>query len=241
MTKATAKPGPKPRKAAKPAPIADEEDDLIGSTAPAAPPTPAPTDESLGDGDGELVMAMADVYGGVSASWLAQVFGHDKNTIAKKLATAGIEVVGRRGGGPLYRIPDAAAYLVKPKVDLITYIKSLRPNDLPPMLNDAYWAAMLKRQKWEENAGDLWRTSDVLAVFGDLAIMFKTTVNLWVEEVERIDGITQEQRGTLTKQSDKLLEQVYELMVNAPGRRKTTSTIAEDGAPDDAEVQEVAE
>lgn len=241
MTKTTAKPGPKPRKAPKPAPILDEEDDLIGSTSASAPAVEVPGDESLGDGDGELLMAVADVYGGVSASWLAQVFGHDKNTIGKKLAAANIEVVGRRGGGPLYRIPDAAAYLVKPKVDLITYIKSLRPNDLPPMLNDAYWAAMLKRQKWEENAGDLWRTGDVLAVFGDLAIMFKTTVNLWTEEVERIDGITQEQRLTLTKQSDKLLEQVYELMVNAPGRRKTTSTLVEDGALDEADAQEAVE
>lgn len=229
-------------KSAKTPKVEVDEDDLIGgiATPPAKPPAVA-ADASLGDGDAELMMSVADVYGGVSANWLAQVFGHDKNTIAKKLAAANVEVVGRRLGGPLYRIPDAAAYLVKPKVDLTTYIKSLRPNDLPPMLNDAYWAAMLKRQKWEENAGDLWRTEDVLAVFGDLAIMFKTTVNLWVEEVERIDGITQEQRATLTKQSDKLLEQVYELMVNAPSRRNTVSTIAEDGVPAEPESQEAAE
>lgn len=203
--------GPKP-KAASPD---DIEDDLIGG--------PAEPEESVS-------IQLADVYGGVSASWLAQVFGHDKNTIAKKLATAGIEVVGRRNGGPLYRIPDAAAHLVKPKVDLVAYIKTLRPNDLPPMLNVAYWDAMLKRQKWEENAGDLWRTADVLEVFGDLAFSFKTTVNLWVEEVDRTQGLTSEQRQVITQLSDKLLEQVYQLMVDAPRKRKTSASITEEGA-----------
>lgn len=195
------------------------EDDLIGATS--SPEEP----------DDPVSIHLADVYGGVSSSWLAQVFGHDKNTIAKKLAAAGIEVVGRRNGGPLYRIPDAAAYLVKPKVDLVSYIKSLRPNDLPPMLNDAYWAAMLKRQKWEENARELWRTEDVLAVFGDLAFSIKTTVNLWVEEVDRTQGLTPEQRLTITQLSDKLLEQVHELMVEAPKQRVTRPSISDYSEP----------
>lgn len=217
MSGTTGKPRGRPRKT--PEQPAPDDDDLIGSIEPEHEPL---------EGDADLVMAIADVYGGVSASWLAQVFGHDKNTIAKKLAAANIEVVGRRNGGPLFRIPDAAAYLVKPKVDLVSYIKSLRPNDLPPMLNDAYWSAMIKRQKWEENAGDLWRTADVLEVFGDLAIMFKTTVNLWVEEVERLEGLSVDQRRVLTAQSDRLLEQVYALMVDAPSRRKTPAMIVEE-------------
>jgi len=204
-----------PKKRAAQAPI--EDDDLIGGR---------PEDPE----DEPVSTALADVYGGVSASWLAQVFGHDKNTIAKKLAVAGIEVVGRRNNGPLYRIPDAAAYLVKPKVDLTTYIKSLRPNDLPPMLNDAYWGAMLKRQKWEENARDLWRTEAVLKVFGDLAISFKTTANLWVEEVERVEGLTQEQRQLITKMTDGLLDRVYQLMVEAPKKSRTLPSVAEEGA-----------
>lgn len=236
MTKPTGKPRGRPSKTQKPLPkkaapkvLPLEDDDLIGGADPAP------------EADDEVVIALSDVYGGVSSSWLAQVFGHDKNTIAKKLASAGIEVVGRRNGGPLFRIPDAAAYLVKPKVDLVSYIKSLRPNDLPPMLNDAYWSAMIKRQKWEENAGELWRTADVLEVFGDLAIMFKTTVNLWVEEVERLQGLTVDQRRVLTTQSDKLLEQVYELMVEAPARRKTTSVIVEEPPVGDVLADEAPE
>ncbi len=217
-----------PRKRGRPpkakAPVeTDEFDDLIGGA--------SEQDEPLE----QVVTALADVYGGVSASWLAQVFGHDKNTIAKKLASAGCEVVGRRNGGPLYRIPDAAAYLVKPKVDLVAYIKTLRPNDLPPMLSDAYWGAMLKRQKFEENARDLWRTESVLKVFGDLAISFKTTANLWVEEVERIEGLTPEQRLLITQLTDRLLESVYQLMVEAPKNGHTPSSISDDGVEAEGE------
>lgn len=183
-------------------------------------------------------MDLARVYGGVSAHWLAQVFGHDKNTIKKKLAAANIEIVGQRNGGPLYRIADAAQYLVKPKVDLVSYVKSLRPNDLPPILNDAYWGAMLKRQKWEENANDLWRTEAVLEVFGDLALSFKTTVNLWVEEVDRQDSLSPEQRKILTDLTDRLLEQVYEQMVEAPKKRKTPSSVVEEGGVMDMENED---
>lgn len=231
MTKPTGRPRGRPRKTPAPpiptpapAVIEIDDEDLIGDDTP----EPAP--------DVEVTTNLADVYAGVSASWLAHVFGMDKNTIAKKLSTAGVQPAARRGSVPIYRIPDVAPYLVKPKVDLVTYIKSLRPNDLPPILNAAYWDAMLKRQKWEENAGDLWRTADVLEVFGDLAFGIKTQVSLWVEEVDRTQGLTQAQRDTITQLSDKLLEQVYQQMIEKPAKRRTSSSAVDQAAaPEGAE------
>ena len=229
--KPTANP-PKPKpKLEMPKALAEPElDDLIGF--------PAERETELEE---EFTFDLAETYGGVSAHWLAQMFGADKNTIKKKLAASGIEIVGRRQGGPLYRLADAAAYLVKPKVDLITYIKGLRPNDLPPMLNEAYWSAMIKRQKWEENAKDLWRTGDVLEVFGDLNLMFRTTVNLWVEEVDRINSLTAEQRVTISQNADKLLDQVYEMLVELPAKRKTSNTSVEEGTMPEGDESETGE
>lgn len=215
---------PKPERKKPLAPVSQEED-LIGGPE---------NDEDETD----LRMDIAEVYGGVSGHWLSQIFGHDKNTIKKKLAAGNCEVVGYRNGGPLYRIAEAAQWLVKPKVDLVSYVKSLRPNDLPPMLNDAYWGAMLKRQKWEENAGDLWRTEAVLEVFGDLALSFKTTVSLWVEEVDRQQSLTPEQRAVLTGLCDDLLERVYQQMVEAPKKRRTPSSVVEEGGVQDLESLE---
>ena len=213
----------------------DDDDDLIGgSTATRVEMAPYP-------GEGEPLpppsMDLVDVYGGVSANWLAQIFGSDVKTIKKKLSRAeGVRVGTGRNNTPLYNIAAAAAYLVKPKIDLIQYVKGLRPNDLPPILNDAYWAAMLKRQKWQENAGDLWRTEDVIAVFGDVAFSIKTTAQLWVEDLDRLHGLSPEMRVTITQQVDKLLEQIHEQMVDLPRQRHTPSSAAEEGAvPDEGQ------
>lgn len=163
--------------------------------------------------------------GGVSATWLAHVFGHDKNTIKKKLAKC--PVYGMNGTTPLYLIKDAAQWLVAPKVDLMQYIHGLRPQDMPPQLNDAYWSAMGKRQKVLENAGDLWRTDDVLRVFGEAALKIKSTVQLWVDELDRQKGVTNEQRNVLVQLSDGLLQEVHRLFVTAPQEGRTLSTMSE--------------
>ncbi len=207
----------------------DDDDDLIGTS------TSTRTEMAPYPGEGEPLpppsMDLVDVYGGVSANWLAQIFGSDVKTIKKKLARAeGVRVGTGRANTPLYNIAAASAYLVKPKIDLIQYVKGLRPNDLPPILNDSYWAAMLKRQKWQENAGDLWRTEDVIAVFGDVAFMIKTTAQLWVEDLDRMHGLSPEMRATVTQQVDKLLQQVHEQMIELPRARHTRSSVAEEGA-----------
>lgn len=227
----TKKPRGRPRKNPD-APVVKRPPGRPRKVLPAIPVPQQPAEDMPGGEEslGPPSMDIADIYGGVTASWLAQMFGHDKNTIKKKLSAANLEVVGQNRGAPTYRLHEAAQYLVKPKVDLVAYVKSLRPNDLPPMLNEAYWSAMLKRQKWEENARDLWRTSDVLEVFGDLAISFKTTVNLWVEEVDRQESLSPEQRKIITTLCDKLLEQLHEQMIESPKKRKTVSSVFEDGA-----------
>lgn len=204
-----------PYKPRAPKTSAQSTDDLEGAL-PQSPTDDEPTLDGLD---------LAQVYGGVSAAWLGHVFGMDKNTIKKKLAKC--EVAGKNRGTPLYRIKDAAAWLVPPKVDLMTYIKGLRPQDMPPQLNDAYWSAMGRRQKVLADAKELWRTPDVLQVFGEAAIKIKSTVTLWTDEVERVHGLTDEQRQMLTRMADGLLEDIHQIFVTAPSERSTYSTITE--------------
>lgn len=131
--KPTGRPPGRPRKTP---PAEQPEEDLLGG----APRMDSP----LLDG-----LDLGQVAGGVSAAWLGHVFEHDKNTIKKKLARCPISGMNRRT--PLYRIKDAAEWLVKPKVDIMTYLKGLRQQDVPIQMNKDYWAAMRTRQ------GCCWR------------------------------------------------------------------------------------
>lgn len=208
---------------------------------PGRPRKPPRVESSAQSGDDPALdgLDLGVVHGGVSAAWLGHVFGHDKNTIKKKLSQC--EIAGRNRGTPLYRIKDAAAWLVPPKVDIMTYIKGLRPQDLPPVLNDAYWGAMRKRQAVLKEAGDTWATDDVLKVFGTAALRIKSSVQLWVDELERVHGLSDEQRRILVQMSDGLLEDVYEIFVTAPKEGRTPSTLIEyeeDAAPATQEESE---
>lgn len=206
---------PTGRRPGRPRKNAAQDDDLLGVPAPAedrtAPISKAPD--------------LGLVAGGVSAAWLGHVFGMDKNTVKKRLANC--PVAGMNRGTPHYLIKEAAAYLVNPKVDIEEYIKSVRAQDLPPQLNDTYWSALGKRQKVLADAGETWNTDDVLAVFGRVNIKIKSTVQLWVDEVERVHGLTDEQRAMLIRMCDGLLDDIHEMYVNEPSKRRTRSTIKE--------------
>lgn len=205
----TGRPRGRPRKDAV------QDDDLLG--------VPAPPEDS----NAPIAKApdLGLVIGGVSAAWLGHVFGMDKNTVKKRLAKC--PVAGMNRGTPHYLIREAAAYLVNPKVDVEEYIRSLRPQDLPPHLNDTYWSALGKRQKVLADAKETWNTDDVLAVFGRVNMRIKSTVMLWVDEVDRVHGLTDEQREMLTRMADGLLEDIHELYVTEPSRGRTRSTIQE--------------
>lgn len=205
----TGRPRGRPRKDAV------QDDDLLG--------VPAPPEDS----NAPIAKApdLGLVIGGVSAAWLGHVFGMDKNTVKKRLAKC--PVAGMNRGTPHYLIREAATYLVNPKVDVEEYIRSLRPQDLPPHLNDTYWSALGKRQKVLADAKETWNTDDVLAVFGRVNMRIKSTVMLWVDEVDRVHGLTDEQREMLTRMADGLLEDIHELYVTEPSRGRTRSTIQE--------------
>lgn len=186
--------------------------------------------ESPGD-DGDPLfdpsakLDISDVFAGVSVTWLAHAFQMDANTVKKKLAQC--PELRRERTTRLYSLRQAAAYLVAPKVDIAQWIKTLNPKDLPPLLQDSYWSAALKRQSFEEKAGDLWRTHEVLEVLGELAKEIKTAVTLWGDNVQRVTGLNDKQMAVLTEQQDGLLSTIHRVMVEQPSKRQSYSALAE--------------
>lgn len=160
-----------------------------------------------------MMSGMADAaLGGVTIAFLAQVFKMDEKRVKRKLVNCPVKQRRRRGVTQvqhLYDLATAASYLVDPKIDPEDIIKSLRKEDLPPSISTAYWDAQLKRQKWEEQAGQLWRTSTISAVIGSMFQTIKFTIQLWADTLEQQTGITEEQREVLNTLTDELQASMF--------------------------------
>lgn len=166
-----------------------------------------------------------NVFAGVTRTWLADVFAMDPTTVKKKLANCPTK--GKRGGNPVYELRLAAQYLVPPRVDIAQFIKSMRPNDLPPILQSAYWDAQKKRQDWEINAGELWRTEKVIETLSETFKLIKTSVNLFADTVEQETGLSDRQREIITKLTDGLMDDIHNALVRQHELSQTPNQLAE--------------
>ena len=169
------------------------------------------------------VTEVENVSQGVSVLWLAQVFSMSVETVRQRLAQCPIK--STKGRGSVYDLKTAAGYLIEPAIDIEQYLKTLKVDDLPVRLRREYWDTLLKQQKFEEVAGHLWRTEDVLealmAVFGTV----KSTVQLWPDTVHRQAGLREDQWDALMALGDGLLEEIYQELLETIRGRSTPSVL----------------
>ena len=159
--------------------------------------------------------------GGVTVAWLAEVFEMEQKTVKARLKFCPVLKSRARGKTMvtrLYDIKEAAQYLVTPTVSTMEVLRELKRGQLPPALQQSVWDALLKRQTWEERAGQLWRTEKVREVLGSTFQSIKFTTQLWAETVERSSELSPAQREIIVNMSDTLLAEIYDALVkNAAG------------------------
>ena len=167
---------------------------------------------------------------GVTVAWLAQVFDMPVATVKAKLKFCPPMSVRRRGTKMLstfYSIKEAAAYLVTPAFSTADYLRAVKRGELPPALQQQIWDALLKRQKWEENAGQLWRTDKVREVLGTTFQTIKFTIQLWADTVEREVELTEEQRQVIIRLADGLQKEIYDALLTQARENATGSQLSE--------------
>lgn len=175
-----------------------------------------------------------DLFGMVSVTFLGKLFRMAPSTAHQRLTHCPVRGRGLGRKGNLYSLREAAAYLVEPKVDIGEFIRTLRPEELPPRLSKDYWDAEIKKQKWARDAGELWHTEDVQEVFGEVFKRLKTTVQLWADDIDRLHGLTDAQRETLTRYTDGFLEEMFNSLMRMSDERETVNTgkqVDEEGLP----------
>jgi hypothetical protein len=181
---------------------------------------------------------MAAIFAkGVSVSFLAKVFRMAPQTIREKLARCepleGSGESGTKQKNYRYDLALAASYIVTPKLTPEQFLSAVKRADLPPAFQQQFWDAQLKRQKWEEQAGQLWRTEKVQEVLGTAFQSMKFTMQLWVDTLERETGLTDRQREVLIRLVDGLQQEVYDALVKMAESRQTGPMLGEvqvDGA-----------
>lgn len=210
-------------------------EDLLGPSEPAPTPKAAIVDRLIQETEArrrtQVSLHLTDMHAGVTVSWLAEVFGMDPKDVKRRLADC--PPIANRKNGYIYSIPMAARYLIKPVFDIKKFLATMKPSELPPQLQGEFWTARLRQQKWEENAGQLWRTEKILEVLGEMFKTIKFTMQLWVDNLERSSTVSPEQRRLLVGMVDALQDEVYQSLVDFAKESKTRASIADLTAGDD--------
>ncbi len=163
------------------------------------------------------------LFEGASISQLGRMFAMDNRTVIAKIT--GLEPCGKRAGHPIYAIKDAAPHLVEPILDLedietvITYVRKLNHANLPKMLTKEFWAAMLSKQKFEEEAGDLWRTEKVIEVYAELVKSVRMPLVLALDNVASEVELNDRTQQIITGIIDSILEELHDAVVKQFGAR----------------------
>lgn len=155
----------------------------------------------------------AIIYDGASVNQIAAMFGMSNSEVASKLRH--LAPAGVRSGYPIYRVKDAAEYLLKPRVDLEAYVRKIGVKDFPPALQKDLWAAMNGQLKFEEAQGNVWRTERIQATWAEWIKTVRMTLLLAPDEAEREGWMRPEQYEKFRGFIDRLLETLHENVVAA--------------------------
>jgi hypothetical protein len=164
-------------------------------------------------------IASEQVARGVSSSWLSQTLDIPVSVVKTRLAKC--PVATRRGDINIYELKVAVEYLIRPRVDMDEFMRTLRPEDLPVQYQEQFWSAMNKRQKYQEDSGELWRSADVAAKIGELCLLFRNTTKLWADELAENVVTTPEQVNFIERQIDQLHSRVRAELKNLPRRTRS--------------------
>lgn len=190
----------------------------------------AAAEERARDGDPDLEHlapgALPDVSAfmrGCRITFLAVLFGTEPRRIEKKLANCPVMRWEQHKGRdvPVYDFRTAIAYLIEPKIDMETWIKSQTSLSLPPAINKAFWEAMRTKMRTLAEAGEYWHANDVLEMLGRVAMTIKNATLLWTEELPDKVNLSSANYHALRGSVEELLKQIETDLVEMPKQKRT--------------------
>lgn len=180
---------------------------------------------------------------GVTINWMAEAFGISATHLRRKLQNCPVKnVVGN--GTKLYDLHEAATYFIQPR-NMAEHLAKMSAKELPTNLQREIWAARLAEQRWRQKAGELWNSEDCITIFSEVFKLIKSKSTLWIDSVNEVGTLTEEQEEVLRENVDQLLASIYQMVVQLQSGQVTPSQIAEaeeeDERTDDSEEVDLEE
>lgn len=175
----------------------------------------------------------AVIFQGCTVSTLAEIFGMKRQNIERRLTNCPV-AGSSQTGTPIYRIADAAQYLVKIKLTDEMVRETLQkadPKDFPAMTNKMFWEGLIQRRKYEELASELWHTSDVVAVAAAAFDAVRMSLLLLPDELSDKAGLNEQQRTLVQNIVDAMLESLRDALIEElrkPSRSGQQASVEED-------------
>lgn len=165
----------------------------------------------------------------VGTSFLANVFRFSNSKVVReKLAECPYIAIDEHKN-PLYDFREAAAHLLPPRGKmLVQRLRTMKPSELPPQLALAVQKAKNEELTFKQRAGELWHTEAVLDVLGEVFLLMKNTMQLWVETLNDKGDLTKEQYEALTEMVYGLQTEMHEKLVEFSNKRATFAVVADD-------------
>lgn len=177
----------------------------------------------------------AMIFHGASIAQLSELFGMRELEIGKRLSNLAPFGTGRQGN-PLYRVADAARYLVKIEITpamIDRYMKSVNPKDLPPATNKMYWDAQMAARKYGEIVGELWHSQDVAAVARTAFQALRMSLLMLPDVLMNRGGLTDDQFKIVQDTVDTALEEARERLVTDLRKPSDEEAIEVSGTEDE--------
>lgn len=164
---------------------------------------------------------------GAPIDWFVKNFHMNRAIVLEKLRTAPIHRRNPRTGHPYYLINVAAAYLIDPLRDRKDFLDNIKAADLPEKLRESFWNAKIKEMKFKVLAGELWTTQSVMDVLSDTFQLISGKTKLWVDDLEEVTQLNDDQRRYLNTMVDDLISEIRKALIERAKAETTESYLSE--------------
>jgi hypothetical protein len=149
-----------------------------------------------------------------SISRLAELFGHTRETVSKKLKEGGATPSGKKSGYPVYKIKDVAVLNGGASEQESPDFENIDPDKLHPKDRDSWYASELKKTKLEKDKAQLLDKNEVAYKLSHTLKKVALTFDTLADVLERDVGLSPEQITKVNFIADNIRQELADSLIS---------------------------